>query len=123
MEPITPFGDFVDRAVAGTLPSKQTAGIDFIAAENSIPRDSLSCLLQALAGSSSNLNSQLKHQFLRLYLVRLQRTRGKPSRLQNAWLRMDGTEYGVLLAMSQLYVIGNEQVAVMLQYRHRSRQQ
>ena len=47
MEPVTPFGDFVDRAVAETLPSKQTGAIDFIAAENAIHRDSFLQDIQA----------------------------------------------------------------------------
>lgn len=58
MEPVTPFGDFVDRAVAGTLPSKQTGGIDFIAAENAIPRDNLPCLLDFQTAGTGRIVEQ-----------------------------------------------------------------
>jgi hypothetical protein len=60
MEPVTPFCDFVDRAVAGTLPSKQIGGMDFIGAENAILRDNVPCLQDFQAADTGQIVEQPK---------------------------------------------------------------
>ena len=60
MEPVTPFCDFVDRVVAGTLPSKQSGGMDFTGAENAMPKARVPCLQDFQSAGAAQIVEQPK---------------------------------------------------------------
>lgn len=60
MEPVTPFCDFVDRVVAGTLPSKQSGGMDFNDTENAIRKAKVPSLQDLQNAGAGQIVEQAK---------------------------------------------------------------